>query len=118
MYTELFKELSNIVQNRLEFIENIPDDYADLRERLEALPDFQHIDLWHEQVDYLSEEHPFSTPAIFFEFNTLEIDDAGELMQNANLQVDMHIFWETFSDTYEARPCRKKHCSILTFFCL
>ena len=36
MYTELFKELSNIVQNRLEFIENIPDDYADLRERLEA----------------------------------------------------------------------------------
>lgn len=59
MYTELFKELSNIVQNRLEFIENIPDDYADLRERLEALPDFQHIDLWHEQVDYLSEEHPF-----------------------------------------------------------
>ena len=118
MYTELFKELSNIVQNRLEFIENIPDDYADLRERLEALPDFQHIDLWHEQVDYLSEEHPFPTPAIFFEFNTLEIDDAGELMQNANLQVDMHIFWETFSDTYEGATMQEEALQYLDLLLL
>lgn len=118
MYTELFKELSNIVQNRLEFIENIPDDYADLRERLEALPDFQHIDLWHEQVDYLSEEHPFQTPAIFFEFNTLEIDDAGELMQNANLQVDMHIFWETFSDTYEGATMQEEALQYLDLLLL
>lgn len=118
MYTELFKELSNIVQNRLEFIENIPDDYADLRERLEALPDFQHIDLWHEQVDYLSEEHPFPTPAIFFEFNTLEIGDAGELMQNANLQVDMHIFWETFSDTYEGATMQEEALQYLDLLLL
>ncbi len=118
MYTELFKELSNIVQNRLEFIENIPDDYADLRERLEALPDFQHIDLWHEQVDYLSEEHPFPTPAIFFEFNTLEIDDAGELMQNTNLQVDMHIFWETFSDTYEGASMQEEALKYLDLLLL
>lgn len=118
MYTELFKELSNIVQNRLEFIENIPDDYADLRERLEALPDFQHIDLWHEQVDYLSEEHPFHTPAIFFEFNTMEIDDAGELMQNANLQVDMHIFWETFSDTYEGATMQEEALQFLDLLLL
>lgn len=118
MYTELFKELSNIVQNRLEFIENIPDDYADLRERLEALPDFRHIDLWHEQVDYLSEEHPFPTPAIFFEFNTLEIDDAGELMQNTNLQVDMHIFWETFSDTYEGATMQEEALQYLDLLML
>lgn len=118
MYTELFKELSNIVQNRFEFIENIPDDYADLRERLEALPDFQHIDLWHEQVDYLSEEHPFPTPAIFFEFNTLEIDDAGELMQNTNLQVDMHIFWETFSDTYEGAAMQEEALQYLDLLLL
>lgn len=118
MYTELFKELSNIVQNRLEFIENIPDDYADLRERLEALPDFHHIDLWHEQVDYLSEEHPFPTPAIFFEFNTLEIDDAGELMQNTNLQVDMHIFWETFSDTCEGADMQEEALQYLDLLLL
>lgn len=101
MYTDLFKELSNIVQNRFEFISNIPDDYAELRDRLEDLPEFEHIDLWHNQVDYLSEEHPFPTPAIFFEFNTLQVDDAGELVQNTDLQIDMHVYWETFSDTYQ-----------------
>lgn len=100
MYTELFKELSNIVQNSVEFISNIPDDYAELRSRLEVLPEFRHIDLWHNQVDYLSEEHPFPTPAIFFEFNTLQVDDIGELMQSTDLQIDMHIYYETFSDTY------------------
>lgn len=101
MYTDLFKELSNIVENRSEFLSKIPDDYAELRERLEVLPDFQHIDLWHGQVDYLSEEHPFPSPAIFFEFNTLQVDDMGELVQSTDLQVDMHVFWETFSDTYQ-----------------
>lgn len=118
MYTELFKELSNIVQNRIEFLENIPEDYADLRERLEALPDFQHIDLWHDQVDYLSEEHPFPTPAIFFEFNTLDIDDAGELIQTVNLQIDMHIFWETFSDTYEGAAMQEEALQYLDLLLL
>lgn len=118
MYTELFKELSNIVQNRIEFLENIPEDYADLRERLEALPDFQHIDLWHDQVDYLSEEHPFPTPAIFFEFNTLDIDDAGELFQTVNLQIDMHVFWETFSDTYEGAAMQEEALQYLDLLLL
>lgn len=101
MYTDLFKELSNILQNRVEFLSRIPDEYAELRERLEALPELEHIDLWHDQVNYLSEEHPFPTPAAFLEFNTLQVDDAGELMQTTTLQVDIHIFYETFCDSYE-----------------
>lgn len=101
MYTDLFKELSNILQNRVEFLSRIPDEYAELRERLEAVPELEHIDLWHDQVNYLSEEHPFPTPAAFLEFNTLQVDDAGELMQTTTLQVDIHIFYETFCDSYE-----------------
>lgn len=101
MYTDLFKELSSILQNRPEFLSGIPDEYAELRERLEALPELEYIDLWHDQVNYLSEEHPFPTPAAFLEFNTLQTDDAGELMQTTTLQVDIHIFYETFSDSYE-----------------
>lgn len=101
MYTDLFKELSNILQNRAEFLSRIPDEYAELRERLEAVPELEHIDLWHDQVNYLSEEHPFPTPAAFLEFNTLQVDDAGELMQTTTLQVDIHIFYETFCDSYE-----------------
>lgn len=101
MYTDLFKELSNILQSSAEFLSRIPDEYAELRERLEALPELEHIDLWHDQVNYLSEEHPFPTPAAFLEFNTLQVDDAGELMQTTTLQVDIHIFYETFCDSYE-----------------
>lgn len=101
MYTDLFKELSNLLQSRTEFLSNIPDEYAELRDRLETLPEFEHIDLWHDQVNYLSEEHPFPTPAVFLEFNTLQVDDAGELMQTTVLQVDFHIFYETLADTYE-----------------
>lgn len=101
MYTDLFKELSNILQNRVAFLSRIPDEYAELHERLEAVPELEHIDLWHDQVNYLSEEHPFPTPAAFIEFNTLQVDDAGELMQTTTLQVDIHIFYETFCDSYE-----------------
>ena len=78
----------------------IPEEETELIERLESLPEFQHIDLWHDQVNYLSEEHPFPTPAVFLEFNTLKVDDNGELIQTTDLQVDMHVYWETFSDTY------------------
>lgn len=118
MYTDLFKELSNIVQNRFEFISNIPDDYAELRERLEVLPEFEHIDLWHNQVDYLSEEHPFPTPAIFFEFNTLQVDDAGELVQNTDLQIDIHVYWETFSDTYQGARMQEEALQYLDLLLL
>lgn len=118
MYTDLFKELSNIVQNRFEFISNIPDDYAELRERLEVLPEFEHIDLWHNQVDYLSEEHPFPTPAIFFEFNTLQVDDAGELVQYTDLQIDIHVYWETFSDTYQGARMQEEALQYLDLLLL
>lgn len=118
MYTDLFKELSNILQDRLEFLSKIPDEYAELRERLEALPEFEHIDLWHDQVNYLSEEHPFPTPAVFLEFNTLQVDDAGVLMQTTNLQVDMHVFYETFSDTYEGAVMQKEALDYLDLLLL
>lgn len=118
MYTTLFKELSNILQNRLEFLSNIPDEYAELRARLEALPEFEHIDLWHDQVNYLSEEHPFPTPAVFLEFNTLQVDDAGELMQTTTLQVDFHVFYETFADTYEGAAMQDEALTYLDLLLL
>lgn len=100
MYRELYEELSNIVLNRDEFLSMIPEEEQDLYERMAALPAIEHVDLWHDQVDYLSEEHPFPTPAVFFGFTTLNVADNGELMQTTDLQVDIYVFWETFSDTY------------------
>lgn len=100
MYRELYEELSSIVLNRDSFLALIPDDETELYERMEALPEIKHVDLWHDQVDYLSEEHPFPTPAVFFGFTTLNVSDNGELMQTTDLQVDIYVFYETFADTY------------------
>lgn len=100
MYRELYEELSNIVLNRDEFLSMIPEEEQDLYERMAALPAIEYVDLWHDQVDYLSEEHPFPTPAVFFGFTTLNVADNGELMQTTDLQVDIYVFWETFADTY------------------
>ena len=100
MYRELYEELSSIILNRDEFLSMIPEEEQDLYERMAALPAIEHVDLWHDQVDYLSEEHPFPTPAVFFGFTTLNVADNGELMQTTDLQVDIYVFWETFVDTY------------------
>ena len=100
MYRELYEELSSIILNRDEFLSMIPEEEQALYERMAALPAIEHVDLWHDQVDYLSEEHPFATPAVFFGFTTLNVNDNGELMQTTDLQVDIYVFWETFADTY------------------
>jgi len=58
------------------------------------------IDLWHEQINYLTEELPFPVPAIFLAFNAVECNDKGKSGQECNTQVDVYLFFETFSDTY------------------
>ena len=108
MYRELYEELSNIVLNKEEFLSMIPEEEQELYERIAALPDIQHVDLWHDQVDYLSEEHPFATPAVFFGFTTLNVADNGELMQTTDLQVDIYVFWETFNDTYKGAKMQEE----------
>ena len=108
MYRELYEELSNIVLNKEEFLSIIPEEEQELYERMAALPDIQHVDLWHDQVDYLSEEHPFATPAVFFGFTTLNVADNGELMQTTDLQVDIYVFWETFNDTYKGAKMQEE----------
>lgn len=112
MYRELYEELSGIILNREEFLSLIPDEETELYDRMEALPEFKHVDLWHGQVDYLSEEHPFPTPAVFFGFTTLNVADNGELMQTTDLQVDIYVFYETFADTYKGA---RMECEALEF---
>ena len=75
--------------------------YKELAEKIkENLPAIEWIDLWHDQVSFLTEELPFPTPAVFIGFTLLNTEDSGELVQQCNVQVDMYLFFETFSDTY------------------
>lgn len=113
MYRELYEELSNIILNRSEFLSLIPDEETELYERMESLPEIMHVDLWHGQVDYLSEEHPFPTPAVFLGFTTLNVADNGELMQTTDLQVDIYVFYETFADTYQGAKMQNEALEFL-----
>lgn len=65
-----------------------------------GLPEIKFIDLWHEQVSFLTEELPFATPAVFIGFSTVSMEDRGLLVQDCDVQIDMYLFFETFSDTY------------------
>lgn len=75
--------------------------YKEIAEKIITnLPEIRWCDLWHEQINYLSQELPFPTPAVFLSFNTLNTEDRGLLVQNCELQIDMYLYYETFADTY------------------
>ena len=83
-------------------MEHWQDLYIELAERIsEKLPEIQWIDLWHNQVGFLAEEHPFGTPAVFIGFRSAQINDIGELVQIVDLQVDFYLYYETFLDTFK-----------------
>lgn len=67
----------------------------------EKVPAIKWQDLWHNQVNFLSEEHPFPTPAVFYAFRINDTTDAGERTQHVGLQVMIYVFFETFADTYK-----------------
>lgn len=78
-WSELYQELAELIKNKL--------------------PQVQWVDLWHEQVSFLTEELPFPSPAIFLSFSMLDAEDRGLFIQDCNTQVDIFLFYETFSDT-------------------
>ena len=79
-WTDLYLELANKIKDNLQQIE--------------------WVDLWHEQIGYLTEELPFPTPAVFISFIMLNADDKGMKGQLCDTQIDFYLFYETFSDTY------------------
>lgn len=82
-------------------MENWQDLYVELAQRIsEKMPEIKWVDLWHNQVGFLADEHPFSTPAVFIAFRSNQTQDAGELMQIVDLQVDFYLYYETFLDTF------------------
>lgn len=77
------------------------DLYKELAEKITSdLEQIRWVDLWHEQVSYLTTELPFPTPSVFLAFNSVDVEDMGLLSQQINTQVDCYLFFETFSDTY------------------
>lgn len=67
----------------------------------DKIPEIRWVDLWHNQVNFLTEEHPFPTPSTFLSYRSLRTEDVGNKVQNVNLQVDIYLYYETFADTYK-----------------
>ena len=113
-WTDCYKELVEIIRSKDEFLASIPDEYSELRERMENTPGIEHIDMWHEQVSFLDGDSPFR-PAVFIEFNTLGIEDEGLLVQRLHTQIDFGLFCtKLFPIPTKVPAIRKRRCPSLT----
>lgn len=82
-------------------MQNWRDLYQELATKIETnINAIRWIDLWHNQINFLEEEHPFPTPAVFLGFRANDIDDSGTKAQRVNLQIDIYLYYETFADTF------------------
>lgn len=62
-------------------------------------PVFKHCDLWNRQVEFLEEETPFQTPAVFVEFADIQWRTDGQHIQDADLTVLFHIVTPWYANT-------------------
>lgn len=83
-------------------MQNWKDIYKELADLVKSkIPAIKWQDLWHNQINFLDDEHPFPTPAVFYNFRILNTTDTGLKVQQATLQVDVYLYYETFADTYK-----------------
>lgn len=81
--------------------------YLALEEKLLAITDeqenpqplFKHCDLWNRQVEFLEQETPFQTPAVFVEFTNIEWRTLGQHVQDADLTIRLHIVTPWYANT-------------------
>lgn len=60
---------------------------------------FKHCDLWNRQVEFIEQETPFLTPAIFVEFLEIPWQTDGRSVQDADLTIRLHIVTPWFANT-------------------
>lgn len=73
--------------------------YLALEQKLLAVTDeqenpqplFKHCDIWNRHVEFLEQETPFQTPAVFVEFEPIQWRTDGNRVQDADLTVRLHI---------------------------
>ena len=63
-------------------------------------PLFRHCDLWNRQVEFIEQETPFQTPAVFVEFpDEIQWQTDGQHIQDADLTVRLHIVTPWYANT-------------------
>lgn len=96
-------------------MQNWEDLYQEHANAINAkIPEVKWVDLWHNQVNFLDNEHPFPTPAVFLNYRIRDTKDLGNNAQEATLQVEMYVFYETFADTYQGSHNKASALSFLS----
>ena len=86
--------------------------YLGLAGRLKELKDdggqplIRHIDLWNEQVEFIEQEEPFDTPAVFVEFRPVRWDTLGGTAQQADMPFRLHVVTAWQGSAKDGSPFR------------
>ena len=67
-------------------------------------PFFKHFDLWNQQVEFLEQETPFNTPAVFVEFDPINWKTTGKKLQETEITVKLHIVTPWYANTPANTP--------------
>lgn len=84
--------------------------YLDIKNQLKTIKDgngnqlFKHFDLWNQQVEFIEEETPFETPAIFVEFLPHTWKTLGNRRQASELTTRLHIVTAWYAGTADYSP--------------
>ena len=79
--------------------------YIAIEDRLKTItgadgsPLFRHFDLWNRQVEFVEQETPFQTPAVFVEFDKIQWRTMGDNVQDADLTIRLHIVTPWYANT-------------------
>lgn len=88
--------------------------YLSIEEKLKSITDddgkplIKHFDLWNKQVDFIEQESPFDTPAVFIEFRPMQWRTLGNRVQDCELTVKLHIVTRWFGNTAEYTPAEQR----------
>lgn len=92
--------------------------YLAIIDRLKNIPGaddeplFKHFDLWNQQVEFIEQETPFLTPAIFVEFMPLQWRTLGNRVQDADLTTRLHIVTEWHALTADNVPDEEQNLAL------
>jgi len=64
-------------------------------------PNIQHIDLYHDQLQFEGQDDPLPERRVFFDFNAPQIDSIGIRAQDMNMLIGVVYAFDTLSDTFE-----------------
>lgn len=84
--------------------------YVSIQDRLMNIagkdnkPLFKHFDLWNNNVNFIEQETPFETPAVFVEFAPIQWNQMGLNKQNADLTIRLHCVTRWFANTAKYNP--------------